>query len=316
MEIYARLFQSILVMGGLLLAAMALRRQGVLNESHGQMLAATVTELVLPAVIFSSLATHPVTLREGLLPLVMVGAELVSIAVAWFIGRRLRLDRPQLGALVLCSAFGSSALLGYAMVAEVYRGNAVALSGAVVVSELGVGVTLFTLGVGLAMHFGSGGLDARREARVVRDFFISPIFLALAAGLAWPWLGVGSDSWLAATLFAFLQAAGQALQLLVAFIIGLMLKPIPWRRLLALTAVAGTIKLVFQPLLAAALIAGFGVPFLWRDVLVLEAAMPAATLAAVFSLRYGCDGTLASSLVVATTVLSAGTLLAIYGLAG
>lgn len=316
MEIYSRLIQSILVMGGLLLAAMVLRHRGVLAESHGRMLAATVTDLVLPAVIFSSLATHPISWKEGLLPLVMIGAELVSIGFAWLLGRRLGLARSQLGALILCSAFGSSALLGYALVAEVYRGNAGALSGAIMVGEIGVGVTLFTLGIALAMYFGGGILDARREIQVVKDFLKSPIFLALAAGLMWPWLGVDSNSWPAATLFAFLQAAGQALQLLVAFIIGLMLKPIPWRRLLPVAAVAAAIKLVAQPLLAAAFIAGLGVPVLWRDVLVLEAAMPAATLAAVFSLRYGCDGALASSLVVATTVLSAGTLLAVYALAG
>ena len=47
---------------------------------------------------------------------------------------------------------------------------------------------------------------------------------------------------------------------------------------------------------------------------VLEAAMPSATLSAVFAQRYGCDAGLASLLIFSTVVLSFLTIMGVLGL--
>ena len=52
------------------------------------------------------------------------------------------------------SVFGSSALLGYPLIAELFPHNSAVLTEAAFVSELGVGLPLFTIGVMIAIYFG------------------------------------------------------------------------------------------------------------------------------------------------------------------
>jgi len=44
---------------------------------------------------------------------VMLGLELFCIALAWGLSIALKFDKAQQGAIVFCSAFGSSTFLGY-----------------------------------------------------------------------------------------------------------------------------------------------------------------------------------------------------------
>ena len=49
-----------------------------------------------------------------------------------------------------------------------------------------------------------------------------------------------------------------------------------------------------------------------QQILILETAMPSGTIAAVIAARYGCDGTVAANLVLATYALSLLTLPLIF----
>jgi predicted permease len=88
------------------------------------------------------------------LALIMFVAEISSLALAWVLGRSMKLSGPQQGAFMLVSGFGSSSLLGYALISQVFPENVQALTEAVVVSEIGVGPALFTIGTMLAMYYG------------------------------------------------------------------------------------------------------------------------------------------------------------------
>jgi hypothetical protein len=55
-------------------------------------------------------------------------------------------------------------------------------------------------------------------------------------------------------------------------------------------------------------------PELWKDVLVLLAAMPPAILGVVFLRRYGGDAALASALLLAATIVSVFSLLIIFSI--
>jgi predicted permease len=57
-------------------------------------------------------------------------------------------------------------------------------------------------------------------------------------------------------------------------------------------------------------------PELWKDVLVLLAAMPPAILGVVFLKRYGGDASLASALLLAATIISVLTILIVFSLVG
>lgn len=105
-------------------------------------------------------------------------------------------------------------------------------------------------------------------------------------------------------LNGFLEVASDSLTLLVAFTVGLMLRPIAAKRMVRLLVLVGLLKLVLEPLVAGGLALALAVPELQRDLLLVEAAMPSGALAAVIAARYGCDAAVASALLVATLGLS------------
>ena len=105
-------------------------------------------------------------------------------------------------------------------------------------------------------------------------------------------------------LDGFRQVASDSLTLLVAFTIGLMLRPIAAKQMVSLLVLVGLLKLVLEPLVAGGLASALAVPELRRDILLVEAAMPSGSLAAVVAARYGCDAAVASALLIATLGLS------------
>jgi predicted permease len=112
------------------------------------------------------------------------------------------------------------------------------------------------------------------------------------------------DNVVLATFYQFLDALKGALMLVVALTIGLMLRPISIRRLGVALAAVAAIKLIVDPWIAAELARLDALGHLKLEVLLIEAAMPSGTIAAVLAARYGCDGSFASALVVLTYSLS------------
>ena len=176
MAIYQQLISSIAVLVGLIGLAMFLRWIGIVKEKDGQVFSKLVTQITLPALIFVSLAKTSIEWSEGFLALIMFIAEIASLALAWILGRAMKLSAPQQGALMLVSGFGSSSLLGYALINQVFPGNTQALTEAVVVSEIGVGPALFTIGTMLAMYYGGQKVDGKDRFSAPLKFFRSPIF--------------------------------------------------------------------------------------------------------------------------------------------
>lgn len=309
-QVHKNLLQALIVIFGLILLAMGLRRLGLLREDYAPVFAALVTEVTLPALIFISLAKQRLVFKEILLPLTMMAAELTCLALAWLLATLLRLGRAQKGAFILASGFGTSALLGFVVVEQVFPGNVAALAEAVVISELGVGVLIFTLGVFIALYYGTDTEKTRAAAETLK-FFYSPIFIALVLGLLVSLCPGLSDTLVMQTLDKFLHVLAQANTVLAILTVGLLLYVHRLGSVLALAALAVALKLIVQPLLVYLMGSWCTYPALWHKVLVLEAAMPAATLSAVFAKRYGCDAGLASLIIFVTVILSAVTLLII-----
>lgn len=312
MDFLRILTESVVALLGVILFAAWLRNRGILKEEHGALFARLVTDLTLPAMIFVSLARTPVRWAELQLPPLMLLAEGLCLVLAWLVAKTSRLPRAQVGAFVLAAAFGSSAFLGYALAAQVFAGDAEAVSDVVITSELGVGSAIFTVGVLVAMVYGSEGGGVRRNILAGLAFFRSPIFISLVLGIVFSQVTLPMENPVVATVFRALDALAQANTLLVMLTVGVMLR---FRRLgasMPLVLAACAIKLVVEPLAAYMLARGVGCSEMFQKVLMLEAAMPAATLSVVLSRRHGCDSELASLLVFATTLMSAGTIIVLF----
>jgi predicted permease len=315
MDTFHHLIQAVVVIVILYALALLMRRRGVLTEEHSMILARIVTDLFLPAIVFVTLAGKSIRWDQLAPAAVMLVLELSAIALAWTVSALLRFDRAQQGAIVFCSAFGSSTFLGYSLITEMFPDKPQAMAEAVLISEIGVGYTIFILGPILAAHFGSETADSKSPWSASLSFFKSPVFFALVMGLLWGVLGLpGEDNAFLAPIFQVCHVLASALTPVAILSVGLMFKWPSLRGILLLLAIVVIIKLLLKPLAAGAAASLLGFPDLWRDVLVLLAAMPPAVLGPVFLRRYGGDASLASALLLAATLVSCVSLLVVFSL--
>jgi len=308
MPISTRLLASIAVLLGLICIASFLRHKGIVKEEHGGAFAKLVTHVTLPALIFISLASTTIQWSETWLALIMFIAELLALGLGWLGAKALRLDRASTGAMVLVSGFGSSSLLGYALISQVFPGNTAAMTEAVVVSEIGVGPALFTLGTMIAIYYGSETASPGARLRAALTFFRSPIFISVVAGLAWSTLKLPTDGPVMGTLVQGLSVAGDANTLMVTLLVGVLLKFQGIGSVAVTGFVVAANKLILKPIMIWLPTLFFTFPTWEIHVLVLEAAMPSALLTVALSRTYGCNAGLASRMVFFTTVLSAVTI--------
>lgn len=313
MDIYLKIVISIAILMGMILLAVLLRSVGLIKEEQGKLFADLVTHVTLPALVFSSLSHATIFPEYLLLALLMIAAELLSLVLAWTVGRRLGLENAQMGAFILTSAFGSSSFLGYVLISQVFPGSVDAMTEAVIISEVGLVPVLFTVGTMVAIYYGKSDLDSKGRLLATTSFFKSPLFFSLVLGVLWSMLQLPLEGTLITPIFHFLGVLSSANTFLVAMTVGVVLHFSGMRAIVWLILFTVLIKLILKPLMV-------WVPTLAMDlqdwqiqVLVLEAAMPSALLTVVFAKTYGCDAKLASKLIFATLVASCITIIIMFG---
>ncbi|MDD4136760.1 MAG: AEC family transporter [Methanoregula sp.] len=290
-----------------------LKLRGIFNDSHQPVFDRLVTEFALPAIVFGLLTTT--TLRaEWVLPVLIVnGAVLVSMLVAWAACRTLKFSSGTTGAIVILSAWGSTYTVGAPVIAAVYGSLSEEVALSQVLGVFGFALPFFTIGIMVAGYF---GIHERGEqfslVPFLKTFFCSPIFLAFWLGLIVSLLFTvlhlpGADIYydIFSDFFIVIQ---HAINLLVWIAIGLLLRPIRLRTLLPLLALVAVIHLVILPALVFS--GGYvtGLPIMERNVAVILTAMPSGAIAGVVAERYGCDGKLAAAIIVCTYLISLVTL--------
>ena len=305
---FYNLIQSIFVLFALILCTGWLKRRRILSDEHHVVFGKLVTDFALPALIFSNLSRGPLALEKMFPAMLMLASVVVCLFMVLGAGFLLKLERPVLGSLALVTGFGSSSTLGYSFVNQVFGGNLEAMKDAIIIGEFGNCIPVFTLGVAIAVYFGKPESGQGNIWSTAKSFFYSPIFVSTVLGLICSFLAFPEDSVVVRLLYHVLDTIGGTLMVLVAVTIALLLKPIDVRSLIVLVGIVAGLKLLVEPALAGLSAMYFGVPVLEREVLVLETAMPAGTVSAVIAARFGCDGAIASTLVVATYLLSLVTL--------
>jgi malate permease and related proteins len=164
----------------------------------------------------------------------------------------MRLDRAQTGALMIASAFGSSTLIGYPLIQYAFPHNPEAMIDAILISELGAGMPIFTLCVGVAMYFGEGAAaEPGHQRTILLDYFRSPIFIALAAGLLMAPLHLNPESPFLGPFFQAADMVGAAIALLACLILAIELDLRPLRHIWLVLVISAAIQMGLHPLVAS-----------------------------------------------------------------
>lgn len=289
-------------------SALWLRYEGVISSEHAPIISRMITDLVLPALVFYKISSANLDPRQMESMFAMIGAELAIGAASWMIGKFfLRLDRPALGAFILASTFGSTNLMGTALVQIVFPGDSEALASGILLSLGGVGIPVSSVGVIIALYFGSadGKIDL---LKVLKSFLLSPIIVAFLLGLFWTYFALPVNGAFLTILFGAMKFTGISLTFLVALLTGLTVKPITKRDLGWPMICCALLVLIIEPILAYEIDLRIGDQSPSSALLLLLGAMPSSPIAIALSLRYGCDVELSSKLVVGTCVICAITL--------
>ncbi|MCF8228916.1 MAG: AEC family transporter [Bacteroidales bacterium] len=281
-----------------------LRKFKTLKEDHAKLFANLILKITLPALIFSALSQSNLSSENIMLAVVMIASQGACALIAYGAGSLLKLSGPKKGGLILASTFPSSAFLGYAIVREIYQNNPGAIADAVIISELGVALPLFTFGIFIAMHFGNTNKSGSEIRREILHFLYSPIFISIVLGILFSWVRIPQKNTFISGFYETLHLISSANSFLVAMCIGVMLKFRGITKYALILLIAIVIKLIMQPLFSygQALLLDFNET--WQRISVLEAAMPTAAMTAVFAKKYGDDADLTSVLVFATFLSS------------
>lgn len=306
--------ETVLAFASVVALCLVLKRRGIIHEADSPLFARLLTQVALPAVIFYQLSLQPVSRRQVLMILVMVVTGLVAAVAAGFAGKLLRLDRPKIGALMLTSSFGSSALLGYPLIAFAFPGNPEAMADAILVSELGVGLPIFTLGPLIAMYFGETSGPAGQRGRIIAGYFRSPVFIAVVLGLLVAPLRLPTDNLFLAPAYEALRMVDGALTVLACLVLALQLKLTSMKGIWPMFIVSAVIQLALQPWVASLQADAFHLTPEQKQVLTLICAMPSAVLGPVFATRYKCASDTASALVLMNILASVLVVPIVFGM--
>ncbi len=305
MEHIYPLLKSITIFFILVVFIQMLKLKGVFNNSHQPVFNRLVTELALPVIIFSTLSVSSIKISQILSAGIMLASIIICCLIAYIICRALRLSYRVTGSMVMLAGFGSTSTLAYPLIKQTFAGNTEAMALGLMIGEFGVCIPFFTIGVIIAAYFGGRAEMKKPDViPVIRDFFSSNIFIACMLGIIVSQIPAASAFMKIRFWTDFFGYFNNGLEILVAISIGLMLKPIKVRDILPLLIVIVLLKLFVQPLLVKGGAGAAGLSSLPSEILVIEAAMPSGAVAAVIADRYGCDGPLASTIVIATYLVS------------
>jgi hypothetical protein len=266
----------------------------------------TINRIVMyalsPALIFTTLVRIEVAggeaLRISVASALMVAA-MAAITIA--IGRIMRLDRASLAALMLCAMFMNSGNYGlpttrFAFGEEGFQRALLYFIAQSVLSQV------------LAIPIAQAGNGAVRGA--LGAIFRMPQIYAVVAGLVARLSGLELPDRVDAlgALFRGVALMSDAALPLLLLTLGMQLAQGAGIEDTRLTALAVVLRLIVSPLVALGIAWALGLDDLSLRVVVLEASMPTAVNMVLFSTEFDARPRFVAGVVVATTLLSLGTL--------
>ena len=297
----------------LIVLGYGLKRARLLHTSHVPILNGLVVNVTLPALIVKGLATAP-TLPHGALdlPLGLLAAQGVTMALAWALGRLGRFTPPVRGALLLVGVFGNSGFLGYPLTLALHPDQ---FPAAILMDQFGMTIAMYLSAPLIGARLGTAGGAGHGERASFLLFLRSPLFLSLAVGSAarlipWPagLLHAPALADIGQVLGQCLTYLGQGTTPMVLLALGAALRPGAGRTHFRPLLLASALKLIVCPLVMWIVCRAMGLHGTLLAEGLLIGSMPTAVTASVLCAQHDLEGDFAVSVTFGSTVLAAFTL--------
>lgn len=292
-------FQVVLSLFLVLFTGYLLKRQGILRDTDTGVINRLILDVTLPAFVFHALYRQRVTSDMVHAAWLFGILQVLMMALLWIPARLLKFPRPVVGTFLLTAVYGNTGFLGYPVVQAIFSKTEGAMAAAVVYDQFSMALPVYTVGVAVAMHYGTKHETSWRE---MLTFFTTPTFLVLIGTLVINALQLPVPTFVTRSA----QLVAGATVPLVLLSLGLILEPTHLQTNhyylpMALILVA---KMVLFPYLMWLATGWMGVQGVARWVAVTQSAMPSAMVNAVITERYGCDHQLATLVIVLGTLLT------------
>lgn len=294
---FLRLSFSLILFLGSLTLGWWLHRRNVLTEARASRIVRWLVAGPSPVVLCLSVWRMNLrSIEPWILPFLGALISASTLAPAWFYARRANLTRPQVGSFLTCAFFSNVGYFG-AFTAFALFGEAA--YGLCMLYLIFFSPCFYTLGFGLAAHYGQAGRSSGL-ANAFNDELRFVPFIGLVVGSALSLAGVPRPvplEWLNHLLIPtdtalYLIAIGSQLRFA---------SPRPW---LAACAAMSGIKFLYTPLVAWLLLHLVPLDRLSRFVVLLEASTPVAVSPLVLPLLFGVDRRLANALWLFTSLVA------------
>ncbi len=292
-------FRVVLSLFLVLFTGYLLKRRGILRDSDTGVINRLILDVTLPAFVFHALYRQRVTPDMIHAAWLFAVLQVLLMAVLYVPARFLKFPPPLIGTFLLTAVYGNTGFLGYPVVQAIFGKTEGAMASAVVYDQFSMALPIYTVGIAVAMHFGTKH-DARW--REMLTFFTTPTFLVLMGTLVINALQIPIPGFI---VHAADLVAGATVPL-VLLSLGLMLEPAHLRanRYYLPMALIIVVKMALFPYLMWLATGWLGVQGVARWVAVTQSAMPSAMVNAVITERYGCDHQLATLVIVLGTLLT------------
>jgi len=286
------------VIAAALLTGLLLQRQRWAGERTARALNEYVILVALPCLILHELPGLQLN-RDALLPIVIAWSVMILTALAVLLLQKpLGWSRPVTACLLLIMPLGNTGFVGFPLIKALLGDEG--LPYAILYDQFGTFLALNTVGIAIA-----AGYSGERQSvfAIVKKIATFPPFLSLL--LAFVLLPFTYPGWMQQALGVVAATLVPIVMLAVGINWRLRLQRHWWQPFV----VGILLLLVVKPLIAWGLLLFTDAEHLVRQVIVLEAGMPAMISAGVLALRYNLAPQLAAALVGYSLLLSFASLL-------
>jgi predicted permease len=297
---------SFVLLIGLLLT---LRGKGIISKTDAPAIARLTIDFVLPCLLLGKLPFIHLTAEIFWTSSYLILSEIMIGVASYYFGKSiLNLKRPSLAVFILCSTFGSTAILGSAFMTAIFSGDAQSVAAGLLISQLSVGIPAYVAMPAISIYFSEDkniGLNLRT---IIDQIVLSPSIIAIVIGLLWSISASPTSGLLITPFFNTLNYAGVTLVFMVALLNALALQPINIKNDSGTILSCAILILLVEPVCVYWLDQSFDVSIRYTQTSFILAAMPSANSVIAYAIRYRTDEKLAATLVTSTALLSAITI--------